>query len=137
MRTLTVPGTALGLILCVPLHGVPQAEDVDYATRIKPLLAARCHKCHGPEKQKSKLRLDYRAGAFQGGDSTPNVIVPGKSARSDMVRRIRSADPDVRMPPKGDRLSPKEIELIRRWIDEGAKWPAAADPSVPERTITA
>jgi len=130
---------ALGLGLAA-LGAVPVQDEVDFASRIRPLLADNCHKCHGPEKQKGGLRLDSRAAALEGGDSTDRVIVPGKSAESEMIRRIRSSDPDVMMPPKGRRLTAEEVDLIRRWIDSGVKWPAGADapaPGAPERPITA
>ena len=119
------------------IPGDESAQEVDYTSRIRPLLSRHCYKCHGAEKQKSGLRLDVRKSAMLGGDSTGEVIVPGKSGRSDMIRRIRSSDPDERMPPKGDRLTKEEIDLLRRWIDGGAKWPKGADPVPLERTITA
>ena len=139
LRLPAVIVAALCLGPSFPGRGAERNQDVDYATEIRPLLALRCHKCHGPQKQKSGLRLDSRTAAFQGGDLTGRVIVPGESGRSDLIRRIRSSDPDVMMPPKGQRLAAKEIELLRRWIDAGAKWPAEADPSVAgvTRTITA
>ena len=89
------------------IPGDESAQEVDYTSRIRPLLSRHCYKCHGAEKQKSGLRLDVRKSAMLGGDSTGEVIVPGKSGRSDMIRRIRSSDPDERMPPKGEMRATK------------------------------
>ncbi|MED6335173.1 MAG: DUF1549 domain-containing protein, partial [Planctomycetota bacterium] len=95
---------------------------VDFRREIEPVLAARCVKCHGPDKQKEGLRLDQRTAAFRGGDSGEPGIVPGDSAGSELFRRINPTDELDRMPPKGEPLSTDEIALIQRWIDEGAAW---------------
>ena len=114
-------------------------KDVDFASQIEPLLRENCHKCHGPDQQKGGLRLDRRESALRGGDSGDHVLVPGKSAKSDLIARLKSADPDVRMPPKGKRIPADQIALLAKWIDAGAVWPetaAAASPVVPGRAIT-
>lgn len=104
--------------------GPSAARTIDFATEIKPILAARCYDCHGPEKSKNGLRLDLRDAALAGGDSGP-VIVRGKSAESLLIRYVTGENDDkIIMPPKGDRLSAVEISLLRAWIDQGATWPA-------------
>lgn len=94
---------------------------VDFAATIRPILAARCLTCHGPDKQRGGLRLDREAAALRGGDAGP-AFVPGNSGTSEMVRRVTCVDADERMPPQGERLTAKEVELLRAWIDQGAKW---------------
>jgi cytochrome c553 len=89
---------------------------------IRPLLVARCGACHGPETQESGLRLDVRHRAIQGGDFGA-VIVPGKAAESELIRRITSTDHETMMPPDGERLSAAEVRLLTEWIDSGAEWP--------------
>jgi mono/diheme cytochrome c family protein len=133
-----------GLVLAGTLFGSASAQeapkDVDYVSRIEPLLSQNCHKCHGPDHQKGGLRLDRRDAALRGGDSSDHVLVPGKSAKSDLIARLKSSDPDVMMPPKGKRIPPDQIALLAAWIDAGAVWPdstAAAAPVVPGRAITA
>src|SRR5919106_5567489 len=95
---------------------------VDFERDIRPLLHARCVGCHGVNKQQSGLRLDHKAGAMKGGVSGA-VIVPGGGANSELIRRVSSADESEMMPPTGGRLTPREIALLKAWIDAGAPWP--------------
>jgi mono/diheme cytochrome c family protein len=128
------------LALLASASGQEAARDaVDFVTQIQPILSQNCHKCHGPDHQKGGLRLDRREAALHGGDSSDRVLVPGKSAQSDLIVRLRSGDPDIMMPPKGKRLAREQIELLARWIDAGAAWPetaTSASPIVPGRAIT-
>jgi Protein of unknown function (DUF1553)/Protein of unknown function (DUF1549)/Planctomycete cytochrome C len=99
----------------------PPARPVDYNHDVKPLLAARCYACHGPDegKRKGKFRLDVKEEALK------KAIKPGDAAGSALVKRITSEDVDKVMPPpdaKGDPLTPAQIDLLRRWIDQGAKF---------------
>jgi cytochrome c553 len=91
-------------------------QSPNFERDIRPLLLARCSECHGATKQKAGLRLDQKAAAMK-------VIVPGKSGESELIRRITSADRTEMMPPTGERLSPREIALLKAWIDAGANWP--------------
>ena len=101
------------------------AATVDFHKEILPILQ-ECIKCHGPEKQKGKMRLDSRDAALKGGKTGP-AFVAGDSAKSEMVRRISlpKSDDDF-MPSEGEPLSKEKIDLIKKWIDEGAEWPATA-----------
>ncbi len=104
-----------------------RADDVvDYAKQIKPILKERCFSCHAALKQKASLRLDTVALMHAGGDNGP-ALVSGKASASALVQRITSTDPAKRMPPlsEGEPLTAKQIDLLRRWIDEGAKGPAS------------
>ncbi|MEW4565889.1 DUF1553 domain-containing protein [Bremerella sp. JC770] len=112
----------LGLALmafALPVYG--ESPKVDFEKQIRPLLAAHCVKCHGSEANSGGLRLDARSLAFQGGDSG-KIIEPGKSGESELIRRVASHDEFEMMPPEGERLSPDEIGLLKRWVDEGASW---------------
>jgi hypothetical protein len=95
--------------------------SVDFARDIRPILEERCYSCHGPEKQKSGLRLDRKASALKGGESGP-VIQPGKSAESKLIQLVSGADPEKVMPAKGPRLTVQQVTLLRAWIDQGAVW---------------
>ena len=106
------------------LSKLPPAANapVDFAREIQPLLAERCVKCHGPEKQKGGLRLDGKTAARKGGDDG-KIFEPGKSAESRLIHLVAGLDADKVMPPKGERLTPEQIGLLRAWIDRGADWP--------------
>ncbi|HEV3080151.1 MAG TPA: DUF1549 domain-containing protein, partial [Gemmataceae bacterium] len=92
-------------------------KKIDFAHQIVPIIKARCGECHTNGKRKGSLSLDTREAILKA-----KVVVPGKSDESELLQRITSEDPDVRMPPKGDRLSPREIALIKAWIDQGLPW---------------
>jgi mono/diheme cytochrome c family protein len=92
-------------------------KKVDFAHDIVPLLKARCATCHTNGKYKGSFSLDTRAEVLR-----KKAAVPGKSADSEIIKRVTSTDPDVRMPSKGDPLSAKEVALLRAWIDEGFAW---------------
>ena len=100
--------------------------QVDFTTHIQPILKMRCYTCHGEQLQLRKLRLDRRADAIRGGESGIPAIVPGDSANSLLIRYVAGIDPDVVMPPEGDKLAPDEVELLRAWIDQGAAYPGDA-----------
>ncbi|MGA2983560.1 MAG: DUF1553 domain-containing protein [Terriglobia bacterium] len=105
----------------------PQAavKPVDFNRDVRSILSDTCFKCHGPdEKQRmANLRLDDTEGLFvdRGGY---RIIVPGNAAQSKLYQKISSTDDSVRMPPSysGRTLTAKQIELIKEWIDQGAKW---------------
>jgi mono/diheme cytochrome c family protein len=96
---------------------------VDYEQEIRPILNEHCLDCHGPDKQKSDLRIDKRAILIKGGNSGLASITPGKPKKSHLVDLLVSTDSDERMPPKGVPLSKEQIRLIETWISEGAPWP--------------
>ena len=98
-------------------------KKVDFGKEIKPLLEKTCFKCHGPEKQKGKLRLDSREAALKGGENG-EVIIPGNSAKSVLIHNVSRLDEDSAMPPEGkaDPLTKEQVGLLRAWIDQGAKW---------------
>jgi mono/diheme cytochrome c family protein len=122
----------LAILITLISTAIARADGpVDFVKDVQPIFQSRCYDCHGPKKQKAELRLDVKSIALKGGESGP-AIVPGKSGDSKLIQRVTSSDADVVMPPKGDRLTPQQINILRRWIDDGAKWPdeasAKADP---------
>ena len=100
-------------------------KRVDFNRDIRPILSDTCFKCHGPdEKQRmANLRLDDTGGLFtdRGGY---RIIVPGDAAQSKLYQKISTKDESMLMPPtySGRSLTPKQIELFKTWIDQGAKW---------------
>jgi mono/diheme cytochrome c family protein len=100
------------------------AEPIDYAREIQPILTKHCTSCHGAKKQRSSLRLDSVTAARLGGNSGPS-LVPGKSDASRLIIAVNGGNDEIAaMPPKGPRLSAREIALLRAWIDDGAPVPA-------------
>ena len=102
------------------------AFAVDFVREVKPIFAKHCYECHGAKKQKNDYRVDIKATALTGGEDHAPNIVPGKSAESPLFRFVSGADEKIAMPPKS-KLSSAEIDVLKRWIDEGAVWPEGAD----------
>ncbi|MGH7976093.1 MAG: c-type cytochrome domain-containing protein [Limisphaerales bacterium] len=119
-----VPAFADDAKPAAPLPPASTKTGVTYATDIKPIFDASCIKCHtGAKKPKAKLALDSFAGALKGGKDG-KVIIPGDSAKSDLVRAIAHIGDPMTFMPKGKhvkKLSDEQIGLIRAWIDQGAK----------------
>ncbi|MEC7584733.1 MAG: DUF1553 domain-containing protein [Planctomycetota bacterium] len=99
---------------------------VDYLRQVRPLLTQHCYGCHGPDEDErvSELRFDVRASLAEELDDGRPAVTPFDTERSDVWRRVSSKDPDLVMPPPkaDDPLSPEQIEILRRWIVEGADW---------------
>lgn len=108
-------------------------RKVDFDRDILPILFEHCLKCHGPDRQRSDYRVDRRSEALRGGESGEPAIVPGKSADSRLLLLVAGLDPDAVMPPKGPRLDPNQLGLLRAWIDQGAHW--AAEGSVSKSSV--
>lgn len=120
------------LLAAVALHAhtatanpAPQ-QKIDFARDIRPILSDNCFTCHGPdaETRKARLRLDLREGALAEARSGERAIVPGDPAKSELITRITTNDEDDLMPPpkSGKHLTAEQIDLLRRWIEQGAEW---------------
>ncbi len=117
----------------------PPEKPVDFNRDIRPILSDACFTCHGPEEEsrQGNLRLDTKEDVFadRGGY---HLIVPGNSAASKLYQRISSRQRPMPPVSSGRVLTPKQIELFREWIDQGAKWQShwAFDPprrpAIPE-----
>ncbi|HMO64757.1 MAG TPA: DUF1549 domain-containing protein, partial [Verrucomicrobiota bacterium] len=138
LRLLLLPAVLLPWAVC----GAGAA--VDFNAQIRPLLSDRCFACHGPDDAARKARLDLhtRAGALKGGRSGEPALVPGDPSASPLLPRITTGDREELIPPPESKLpplSPAEVELIRRWIAEGAEYrehwafePLPGQVAVPE-----
>ena len=120
----TLLGIILGGLLWSQACACRGATDLE--REVRSLLADRCQKCHGPEKQKGGLRLDLRDAMRDAGASGETAVVPGDADSSELIRRVASPDEFERMPPAGPPLSPEGVRLLKRWIDEGASWSGEA-----------
>ncbi|HEX6883154.1 MAG TPA: PSD1 and planctomycete cytochrome C domain-containing protein [Planctomycetota bacterium] len=99
------------------LVALAELDRPEFERDVRPILAAHCVRCHGPEKQKGGLRLDHGAGARQ---------VLGAAGDSELLRRVTSADEEERMPLGAEALTAEELATLRAWIEAGAEWPDAA-----------
>ncbi len=97
-------------------------SPVDYNTEVKPLLNKKCISCHGGVKRKGGFSLLFRQEALDTTESGKPAIIPGDPNGSEMIRRLTNSDPDERMPYHEEPLEKEEIEILRRWIREGARW---------------
>lgn len=124
-----------GLAAIAAGQGLPPAATVpvDYIRNIRPLLAEKCHSCHGARVQQAGLRLDLRQNALRGGDYGP-VIVAGNSAASKLIRKLVDGDGGVMMPPTG-RLPDDEIALLRAWIDQGPDFRLEVQEEAPAKPV--
>lgn len=120
--------TVAWLFLCLVAASTPaEAESersVDFDRDIRPILSNTCYTCHGPDanKRATEVRFDVEASLF--GEHDEPVIVRGKADESALIARITSSDPDYRMPPVDEKqqLSPAQIELLKKWIEQGAPY---------------
>jgi hypothetical protein len=100
-------------------------EVVEFNRDLRPILSDICLQCHGPDanQRKAELRLDTQTGMFDARDGQ-RIIVPGKPQESEFYLRLVADDESERMPPakSGKKLTARQIDLFRRWIEQGAKW---------------
>jgi hypothetical protein len=132
-------------VVLVPLGPPAFADDpagpgkVDFIREVRPILAKNCFTCHGPDegKRAKGLRLDLRESAIKPLKSGDPAIVPGDPESSALYLRITEEDETLRMPPKkvGERLTKLEIDVLRRWVEQGAvyarHWSLVAPRSLP------
>ena len=122
MRTLIPVALAAFMpLVCLTAATGDTTGAVDYLRDIKPILADSCYTCHGPDEntRQADLRFDVREIVVG------QAITPGESGESEMIARIISPDPDVKMPPPESHrptLTKAQVELLRRWIDQGAEF---------------
>ncbi len=120
---MSLKGSAV-IALAGATGGLLPAASSDFATEVAPILEQQCQQCHGEKQQMSGLRLDSRDSLLQGGTGGP-AVVPGDSEESLLFRHVSGlAEPRM---PFGGALTPDQVAVLRRWIDDGAEWPAAAE----------
>lgn len=114
----------IALIALTPMSArmLRASETVDFTKQIQPILASRCLSCHGPDDAEGGLRLSDQESAFEETDSGVFAIVAGDPDDSEMILRITSDDEYERMPPEGDPLTKDEVDVLTRWIQQGASW---------------
>jgi Protein of unknown function (DUF1553)/Protein of unknown function (DUF1549)/Planctomycete cytochrome C len=104
------------------LNSCKQSAPIDYNTQVKPILNKKCIACHGGVKREADFSLLFRQEALAVAESGKHPIIPGDVKNSELVKRINSHDPEERMPYKKEPLTEKEIEILTKWIEQGAPW---------------
>lgn len=113
----------LPTILCLVSPVLAFAEEeVIFSREIQPLFAKHCLECHSTDKQEAGLRLDREDSALAKLESGSHAIIPGKPEMSELIKRVTSEEEFVRMPPEGEPLSSEDVERLRLWIKQGAKF---------------
>lgn len=97
-------------------------KEVDFSTQVKPILNKRCIACHGGVKKQGGLSFLFEGEAKSKAKSGKYAIVEGNAHASEMIRRLTLNDPEERMPFEADPLPKEEIDILTRWINQGAKW---------------
>ena len=97
-------------------------DEVDFSTQVKPILNRECLACHGGVKKSGGFSLLFEKEAMDTTESGRYAIIPGNAEESEMIRRLVHHDPEERMPLESEPLPKDEIDLLKRWINQGAKW---------------
>lgn len=129
----------LAVLVLAYFPGLSSADppgQIDFNRDVRPILSNNCFACHGPDEKvrKADLRLDTKDGAMA------SAVVPGKPETSELIARVASKDPDSVMPPpkSGKKLAPREVDILTRWVKEGAQYAQhwayvkPVRPAVPE-----
>lgn len=115
-------------VVCIVGFGLSPAAANDgelfYETKVRPLMAMHCQKCHGMKKQEAGLRLDSRTAALKGGDHGPAITLEHPS--ESLLLRAVSYDGEIQMPPAG-KLADEQLEILKHWVRLGAPWPSEAE----------
>ncbi|SDE23306.1 DUF1553 domain-containing protein [Niabella drilacis] len=107
-----------GMVACLS----SRSKKVDFSTDVKPILNKKCITCHGGVKAKGGFSVLFREEALAKTESGTPAIIPGDPDNSEMIRRLTLKDPEERMPYKHEPLSEDEIDILRRWVKQGAQW---------------
>lgn len=99
-----------------------EPSSIDFQRDVLPIFEKHCTACHGAAKQTSDLRLDLRAAILKGSGSG-EILKVGDASQSRVIEVVTGADPDYQMPPEGEKLSDAEVDILRKWIDQGATGP--------------
>jgi WD40 repeat protein len=125
----------LVMLLCVTFVSAParaQTGSISFSQQVAPILLKQCQSCHGPSKSKGGYRLDTFEKLTTPGRGKKPPITPGKLDKSELYQLLTTADTDDRMPKDGDPLPAKQVNVIRQWIEQGAKY----DGDSPRTTLS-
>ena len=134
----------VGAVALLVVSGTANGADrpINFSRDIRSILSDKCFKCHGPDEneRKANLRLDIPEGYTAKLDSGVAAVVPGNLSESELIERLTTDDPSLKMPPPatGKTLTAEQIDVLKRWVAEGAEWKphwafqTPQRPAVPE-----
>lgn len=106
-----------------PSASAESVDRIDFESQVLPILQDSCQHCHGEDEQESGFRVDGRAHLLRGGDSGAAAIVPGDPQSSYLLDLVKHVEEGMEMPPDEEKLSKQQIDVLARWIRQGAVWP--------------
>lgn len=121
LQNLVLYGLVLSGLLLSGAAGIGAEQRVEYLKDVKPLLMAKCSRCHNAAESEGSLRLDTAVELLKGGSRGPSIIA-GQSSESLLVQAVLQQG-ELKMPPEGPALSEEQVNVLRRWIDQGAAVP--------------
>lgn len=124
------------VVLTVAGYGIyllRNGDQVDYSTEVKPILNKRCISCHGGVKKQGGFSVLFKEEALAVTESGKPSIIPGDPDHSEFITRLTSKDPEERMPYKEEAMPQEEIEILRKWVKQGANWGEHWAFSQPQR----
>jgi len=118
--------TFLPLLVAAVSAASAAPVKIEFNRDIRPIFSEHCYACHGPDnnKRKADLRFDQKESVFGKAKSGETAVVPGALDKSEMIKRLTTSDADDIMPPAKEHkaLKPAQIEMLKRWVQEGAHW---------------
>lgn len=121
-RLLLLVGSLVSLSFFAAFLFSSDPDQLSFNLHVRPILNSKCVRCHGGVKKNGGLSLLTREAALQMGESGHPAIVPGDPGASELIFRINHSDPEIRMPLEGDPLTEEEIDILTRWVRDGADW---------------
>ncbi len=110
------------IIITVSFFYLTRTPKIDFSSQVKPIINTKCISCHGGVKKERGFSLLFEEEALAATASGKPAIIPGKPEESEMIRRLLTDDPEERMPYKHDPLSKDQIDILKKWVAQGAKW---------------
>ncbi|WP_316827308.1 DUF1553 domain-containing protein [Pedobacter miscanthi] len=121
-KILFASGFALVAIILIAFSLFSSEKQIDFNSQVKPILNKKCISCHGGVKQQGGFSVLFREEALAKTKSGRPAIIPGNPEDSEFIKRLKSNDPEERMPYKHPALNNDEIDILSGWIKQGAKW---------------
>ncbi|WP_270087267.1 DUF1553 domain-containing protein [Sphingobacterium sp. SYP-B4668] len=122
IKKIIVFGILLAVVVTVGIFAFKKEERIDFSADVKPILNKHCITCHGGVKKSGGFSLLFENEAFEKNESGHPAIIAGDAENSEFIKRLTIEDPELRMPYNAAKLSDDEINVLKQWINEGAKW---------------